>query len=403
MGTTEKKSDIRNRLKSETAQLRRLFSEAGRQKQAGYGVLMEIYRSLVESAADSIYLVDRDCIYMFMNRTHLARLGLPLEEVIGKTYGELHPKKQSKEFRKRVNEVFETGRSLQQEHRSSRDRRYFLRTFSPMEDPLNGEIAGVTIVSKDITKRKQAEDELRRTLKELRNTKDMVLQSEKLAEIGQLAAGLTHEVLSPAAMLGMELQFMGSVENLSDELKQSISVCQEQITRIIRLTRNMGKFARLTKSERNPVQINQVIEHILAIILPRFRSEGVELDIQYGSGLPLIPINVNRIEQVFFNIINNALDSMLNQELKVLRVETGKAASTKGQECLRIVLTDTGGGVLPEHLTKVFDPFFTTKGLGTGTGLGLFVSRGIIQEHGGRIWAENSERGGASFFIELPV
>jgi len=119
----------------------------------------EKYRSLVESTDDSIYLVDSDCRYLFMNEKHLTRFDLPIDKVIGRTYGEFHSEEETKEFTKKVNEVFETGKSLWYEYRSQRDSRYFIRTLSPVKEP-DGRTISVTVVSKDITGRKRAEEAL---------------------------------------------------------------------------------------------------------------------------------------------------------------------------------------------------------------------------------------------------
>ena len=126
----------------------------------------EKYSSLVESTADSIYLVDWDCKYLFVNEKHLSRLGLPKDQVIGKTYGELHSEDETEVFAEIVDEVFKTGKSVQHEHRSRRDGRYVLRTLSPVKDP-EGRTTAVTVVSKDIKGLKEAEKERKRLINEL--------------------------------------------------------------------------------------------------------------------------------------------------------------------------------------------------------------------------------------------
>jgi diguanylate cyclase (GGDEF)-like protein/PAS domain S-box-containing protein len=124
--------------------------------------LEEVYRSVVESTADSIYMVDKDCQYLFMNNQHLSRLGLPAEQIIGKRYSEFHSPEQDKVFAEAVNTVFSTDKSIQHEHRSQRDKRYFLRTFSPVRDRgPNGKITCVVIISTDITDHKLAEEAIR--------------------------------------------------------------------------------------------------------------------------------------------------------------------------------------------------------------------------------------------------
>jgi diguanylate cyclase (GGDEF)-like protein/PAS domain S-box-containing protein len=124
--------------------------------------LEEVYRSLVESTSDSIYMVDKECRYLFMNNQHLSRLGLPAEQIVGKRYSEFHSPEQDKVFAEEVNRVFSTGKSIQHEHRSERDKRYFLRTLSPVKDRgPNGEITCVAIISTDITEHKLAEEAIR--------------------------------------------------------------------------------------------------------------------------------------------------------------------------------------------------------------------------------------------------
>jgi C4-dicarboxylate-specific signal transduction histidine kinase len=108
----------------------------------------------------------------------------------------------------------------------------------------------------------------------------------------------------------------------------------------------------------------------------------------------------DRIEQVLFNIISNAVGAMTGQQKKILGVTTNPSAL---EDCVQIIVSDTGTGIDHRYINRIFDPFFTTKDPAQGTGLGLFISYSIIKDHGGRIWAENDEWGGASFFIELPV
>ena len=123
-------------------------------------------------------------------------------------------------------------------------------------------------------------------------------------------------------------------------------------------------------------------------------------EIHYDTELPLVPLDKDRIEQVLFNIISNAIAAMADQETRVLRAAT---RMTNKKDYARIIISDTGAGIDGSDMGKIFDPFFTTKDSVQGTGLGLSISYSIIQDHGGRIWAENNEWGGASFFIELPL
>lgn len=133
----------------------------------------EKYRSLVESTDDSIYLVDGDCRYLFMNKKHLSRLGLPEKKVLGRTYREFHSPEETTWFIEKIDEVFQTGESVQHVHKSLRDRRYFLRTLSPVKDR-EGKISAVTVISKNITGLKQMEEEKERLIAELREALDKI-------------------------------------------------------------------------------------------------------------------------------------------------------------------------------------------------------------------------------------
>ena len=137
-----------------------------KQAQEALRLSEEKYRSLVESSEDSIYLVDKSCRYLFVNQKFLSRFSLPMDRVIGTEYGEVHSKEEAKDFAEKVNKVFKTGKSLRYEYQSERDDRYFIRTLSPVREP-DGRLKALTVISKEITERKQAEEELRQAHDEL--------------------------------------------------------------------------------------------------------------------------------------------------------------------------------------------------------------------------------------------
>jgi len=247
---------------------------------------------------------------------------------------------------------------------------------------------------------KQKRKELEAANKELRETRDMLIQSEKLAAIGRLTAGVAHEILNPVNIISMRLQLLSTTEELSDRVKKTHSICEEQLDRIIQISKDLGEFSRVHEKDIAMCDLNEVIVHVLTLIAPQLRKEGVETDVKYHPDLPVVPLYKARIEQVFLNIFSNAASAMAGREVKKLRIETVPGASS---DHARVIISDSGTGIASDDLNSIFEPFFTTKKPGQGTGLGLYISYNIIKEHGAEIWAENNEWGGASFFIEFPV
>ena len=246
---------------------------------------------------------------------------------------------------------------------------------------------------------KQKREELQAAYKELKETRDMLIQSEKLAAIGRLTAGVAHEIINPVNIISMRLQLLDMTENLPDKTRNIIGICRDQLERIVEITKDLGQFSRIYKKQRDLCDLNEVITHVLNLYTPQFKMEDIRTDIHFHPDLPPIALERDRFEQVLLNIISNASASMAAQEVKVLGILT-KPVNSKG--LVQVIISDTGTSIDQSFIGKIFDPFFTTKDPDQGTGLGLFISYSIINEHGGRIWAENREPKGASFFIELP-
>ncbi|MDY6854985.1 MAG: ATP-binding protein [Thermodesulfobacteriota bacterium] len=246
---------------------------------------------------------------------------------------------------------------------------------------------------------KQRRKELQAAYKELKETRDMLIQSEKLAAIGRLTAGVAHEVLNPVNIISMRLQLLSMTEELSDQARNAVTICKDQLDRIVEITKDLGQFSRVYKKHTTVSDLNMVIGHVLTLYAPQFKIENIRTDVQYHPDLPSIQLERDRFEQVLLNIISNASTSMAGQEVKMLDIVT---KSVKSGDYVQVIISDTGAGINQSNMDKIFDPFFTTKNPDQGTGLGLFISYSIIKDLGGRIWAENREPKGASFYIELP-
>ncbi len=255
----------------------------------------------------------------------------------------------------------------------------------------------------DITELKTAEVKLKKTLIELQETQDMLVQSETLSAIGQMTSGIAHEILNPVNIMSMKLQILEMSRELPPEIMEGIKTCGIQLSRITGIVKNIIHFSHNPERHMDMLPLNNVVDRVLSLCEAQLRVETIKTTVLYENDLPMIPLDRERIEQAVLNIFTNAITALKDQETKELKIETRAKPSPDNPEFVRLIISDTGPGIEKERLRKIFEPFYTTKKLGEGTGLGLYVSYGIVKDHGGRLWAENNESGGTSFIIEFPV
>ena len=259
-----------------------------------------------------------------------------------------------------------------------------------------GVTAGIRGAIIDITDRIKA-------MEELQKAKESLLQSEKLAAMGRLAAGVIHEILNPVNIISLALQLLMKGSELSPAARQRLTICMEQIQRIVTIAEGLREFSRIKENRLAVSDLAAAVDHVLTLYRPQLKMNGIQTDVQYSPNLPMTLMDQERIEQVILNLIGNAVAAMEEKEEKVLRITVGRGTTGKKKGCLRVMIADTGIGIQKQYMTKLFEPFFTTKVPSKGTGLGLSISFGIIKDHGGAIWAENNNWGGASFFCEIPI
>lgn len=254
-------------------------------------------------------------------------------------------------------------------------------------------------VKEELDERRRTEEALKKANRDLEETRDMLVQSEKFAAIGRLSAAIAHEILNPVNIISMRIQLLETLEGISESIRKPLRICKSQLNRIVTITESLGRSSRTSEKHRGIGDMNEIIERVVDLIAPQLRVDGIQTHVELHSGLPFIPMDKERIEQVIFNLVSNAAVAMTDSENKVLKITT----KPNQKDSVLIAVSDTGTGIDPGDIDKVFDPFFTTKDPGEGTGLGLFITYSIVQEHAGRIWAENNESGGASFYINLPI
>jgi signal transduction histidine kinase len=231
---------------------------------------------------------------------------------------------------------------------------------------------------------------------ELRRHQKAMIQQEKMAVAGRMAAGVAHEIANPLASMDGLLQLM---ERRPDKLRpEAIKNLREQVMRVSQILRRMTAFAHPGEGEWQIRSINEVVEKALDVIRFDPRCKRVQIDLSLAPGIPPARMLPEAIQQVFINLVVNALDAMENTENPRLSVRTW----LDGDTCL-VEVVDNGPGIQKEHRGHLFEPFFTTKPVGKGTGLGLSISYNIVETHGGKIEVAPARGQGARFVVRLPI
>ena len=223
-----------------------------------------------------------------------------------------------------------------------------------------------------------------------------LIQHEKMVAMGQMAAGVTHEIANPLASMDSLLQLM---QRKPEKLRpDAIATLREQIARISQIIHQMKAFAHPVEMNRQLLPLNDVVTQALEMVRFDKRLKRVTIDRQLAPDVGEIPILPQAIQQVLVNLISNALDAVANVPEPKITVRTERR-----QESCLIEVADNGTGIKLENMARLFEPFFTTKPVGQGTGLGLSISYSLIQKHGGQISARSQVGKGAAFSIRLPV
>jgi signal transduction histidine kinase len=231
---------------------------------------------------------------------------------------------------------------------------------------------------------------------ELKHTQAQLIQSAKMAAIGQLAAGVAHELNNPlTGVLGFA-ELLLRQASPDDPSRARLVTIAAEARRARDIVRGLLDFARQTEFHQEWADVNQVVQGTLALSRKRLEHGKVTVAEQYTSDLPRLLLDVGRMKQVILNLVTNALQGM--PQGGTLTVTTEQVGSE-----VAVRIADTGAGIPVDILPRIFEPFFTTRPIGQGTGLGLSVSLGIVEQHGGRIEVESQEEKGSTFTVWLPV
>jgi signal transduction histidine kinase/CheY-like chemotaxis protein len=231
---------------------------------------------------------------------------------------------------------------------------------------------------------------------ELKRTQAQLVQSTKLAAIGELAANIAHEINNPLTTVLGFASFLSERMPPADPMREELGLIQEEASRARDIVRDLLQFSRQRDFSPESADINTVLEQVIAMVRRQGALNTIEVKECYASNLPNVEVDVSRMKQVFLNIINNAVYVMPNGGSLAIRTEALDGG-------VRISIQDNGPGIAPEHRDRIFDPFFTTKPEVSGTGLGLSVSLGIVQSHGGTIEVDTEVGRGTTFIVALPL
>lgn len=348
----------------------------------------EFARKLVDSFPDLILVLDTQSHYTFVSPRCREILGYELSDASDTQFGgRTHPEDLPAlvALYRDIVQGKQNFSSMEVRVRHKLgDWRRILFNFSPLFDESN-QIEGVVLSGRDVTDLKRLEEQL--------------IQAEKLAAMGQMLAGVAHELNNPlTAILGVT-ELVREREGLDDSMKRQLDLTHRQARRAARIVQNLLEFSRPASPQKKPIDLNSIIERTLQLHEHSLRRNQVAVDFSPRTDLPAIVGDANQLIQVLLNLITNA-----EQAIREVR-ESGRVQIRLGSAGGNVVVTvqDDGVGISPEALPKLFDPFYTTKRPGGGTGLGLSICLSIVREHGGTIQAESLPGGGSAFKVYLPI
>ena len=348
----------------------------------------EKYKTLVEATSDIIWEVDTEGRFTFVSPKIKDILGYEVDEVVGKKRPlDLVAKEEFSEWLKRFKQINAKRKPfsvLEVTHLHKNGRRVIFETSGiPLFDSA-GEFKGYVGINRDITERRHMQEQLAIT--------------DRLASVGELAAGIAHELNNPlTSVIGFSQLLMD--KEVPEDIKQDLQTVYGEAQRASQVVNNLLTFARRHAAVKQMLNINDVINKVLELRAYEQRVENIKVKSLFEPGLPEVMADYFQLQQVFLNIIINAEYFMIKAH------NSGKLTITTERvgDIIRASFADDGPGIAKEDLGHIFDPFFTTKEVGKGTGLGLSICHGIMAEHGGRIYVESELGKGTTFIVELPI
>jgi two-component system NtrC family sensor kinase len=356
----------------------------------------ERYRDLFANAYDLIFTLDQHLRILSINKIGPSLTGYPEAELRGRPLQEISAPETWEQAEQAFAELL-MGRAIQPfelQLRRRDDERVFLEISARLIRS-SPQLREIHCIARNLTERRRLEEQL--------------IHAEKLSAIGQLVAGVAHELNNPLTSVSGYTQLLLRDPKLPDGVRDDLKQIHTQADRAARIVQNLLVFAREHKAERLQINLNEVIRNTLSLRAYQLRVDNISVALELDADLPMTVADPYQLQQVMLNLINNAHHSMTE------RGSPGKITLRTGISALAadaivaqpaqlfFSVSDNGVGIPERALNKIFDPFYTTKPVGQGTGLGLSICYGIVKEHGGRIWAESEIGVGTMVTVELPL
>ncbi len=364
-----------------------LLYQEQQERAAELKVLKEFNESIIESINVGLLAVDLDGRVTRLNSALEEILGLSRSQAVGSRVEDLF----SEDFTDTLRQVLgndrwrlKETRNIYKIHTATTTGRTLVLNIAiaPLQDTF--EQTGALVVIEDVTSRIRLEEQLQ--------------QREKLSSIGLLAAGVAHEVNTPLTGVSSYTQMLLGMLQETDPKHALLQKVRRQAERATNIVNNLLNFSRTgSATEFGEVDIKRVLDDTLQLLEPQLRGNQIEITRDYDPHAPMVFGNAGKLQQVFTNLLLNARDAITDGGW--IRISTAPSED----HSVVVEVADSGMGIAPENVAKIYDPFYTTKGVGRGTGLGLAVSYGIVQEHSGHISVESNPGRGTKFRISLPT
>lgn len=371
----------------------RQVEETARQRSREVREVTQHLENLVETAGDAIITADLENRVTAWNRSAQETLGHAKDEILGADLLALAGGQRERDQLAALLDDARHGKTTSNAEtvwvRQDGKEVIISLTVSAITDSARRAV-GILIVARDITERKKLQEEL--------------FHAEKLASIGQLAAGVAHQINNPLGAISGRAQMLARLKAPADHkfLQEQIGKIQRDCARISKTVNDLLGFARKTETDKQHTDVNAVLDETLEMVKHATMTHKVRIERRAGADLPLVVASAHHLQQLFANLITNAFDAMdPGGTLTITSVL--RPATEEGAAVVEVAFADTGCGIPEEELAQIFEPFFTTKPPGEGTGLGLAVAKRIVDFHGGHIAVQSRAGVGTTFTVQLPA